>query len=242
MTKQISILDSKEEQNATELYSVLPTVKKVGRKDPKIELLNIDCLHFLKQCEDKQFDLAIVDPPYEIADNPSRHGGSGAGKLKNRMLNKSAKKFKEWDKKPTDEYWTELMRVSKNQIVWGGNYFDLPPTRGIICWDKVQPWENFSQIEYAWTSFSKPAKLYRFDNRTGGKIHPTQKPEELYKWLLDTYAEPNVKILDTHLGSGSIAIACWDYGFDLIGCEIDKEYFDNANNRLNNHKKQGLLF
>jgi len=207
-----------------------------------INITNEDNMELMSRYEDNYFDLAIVDPPYEIADNPSRHGGSGAGKLKNRMLNKSANKFKEWDKKPTDEYWIELMRVSKNQIVWGGNYFDLPPTRGIICWDKVQPWENFSQIEYAWTSFSKPAKLYRFDNRTGGKIHPTQKPVKLYEWLLMTYAKEGDKILDTHLGSGSIALACHNLGFDLTACELDTEYYNNALKRLKQHQQQLTMF
>jgi site-specific DNA-methyltransferase (adenine-specific) len=208
----------------------------------KIKLLNIDCLEFMKGCKEKQFDLAIVDPPYGIADNPSRHGGSGAGKLKNRALNKAAKKFKNWDIKPNDDYFKELFRISKNQIIWGGNYFYLPPTRGIIVWDKVQPWENFSQVELAWTNFDKPSSLFKFDNRTGNKIHPTQKPIELYKWLLDKYAKKGDKILDTHLGSGSIAIACHDYGFDLTGCEIDKEYFDKATQRINNHTKQQKLF
>ena len=208
----------------------------------KIELYNCDNMELMAKYPDNYFDLAIVDPPYEIADNPSRHGGSGAGKLKNRMLNKSAKKFKEWDKKPTDEYWTELMRVSKNQIIWGGNYFPLPPSRCYICWDKVQPWENFSQIELAWTSFDSPAQIFKFDNRTGDKIHPTQKPIKLYKYCLKKYAEESFKILDTHLGSMSIAIACHDYGFELVGCELDKEYYDKGIERVKNHVNQLKIF
>jgi len=201
---------------------------------------------------DKYFDLAIVDPPYGInatnigaTPNQRRSGlqrlNGGGGKLKNRVLN-TAKKI-EWDDAiPDQDYFNELFRVSKNQIIWGGNYFPLPPTRCVICWDKCQPWENFSQIELAWTSFDMPAPLFRFDNRTGGKIHPTQKPVALYKWLLDKYAKPNDKILDTHLGSGSIAIACHDYGFDLTACELDKEYFDKAMDRINNHVAQQKLF
>lgn len=149
----------------------------------------------------------------------------------------------DWDNAvPPQEYFDELFRVSKHQIIWGGNYFDLPPTRGIICWDKCQPWENFSQWEMAWTSFDTPASLFRFDNRTGDKIHPTQKPTALYKWLLNKYATQGMTILDTHIGSGSIAIACHDMGYTLVGCEIDKGYFDNMVKRVKTHQAQGVLF
>ena len=103
-------------------------------------------------------------------------------------MNQQAKKFTEWDKAPSHEFFEELKRVSKHQIIWGGNYFDLPPTRCFVCWDKVQPWENFSQVEYAWTSFDYPSKIFKYDNRTGGKIHPTQKPTELYRYLLSIFA------------------------------------------------------
>jgi len=208
----------------------------------KIQITNEDNMQLMARYSDNYFELAIVDPPYQIADNPSRHGGTGAGKLKNRKLNQSAKKFKGWDKKPDNKYFKELKRVSKNQIIWGGNYFDLPPTRCVICWDKCQPWENFSQWEMAWTSFDNPASLFKFDNRTGGKIHPTQKPVVLYKWLLDKYAKEGDKILDTHLGSGSIAIACHDYGFDLTACEKDKDYFNDGIKRVKNHVAQQKLF
>ena len=135
-----------------------------------------------------------------------------------------------------------LRRVSKNQIIWGGNYFDLPPTRGVIAWDKVQPWYTYSQWEMAWTSFDCPARLFKFDNRTGGKIHATQKPVQLYLWLLSNFANAGDRILDTHLGSGSIAVACHDMGFDLEGYEIDKEYFKGASKRLKDHQKQLRLF
>lgn len=199
-----------------------------------IKIYNGNCMQAMAKMRDNQFELAIVDPPYGL-DQKSTHG---RGKLKNRMLNKSAKKFLKWDKAPSKKYFTELFRVSKNQVIWGGNYFGLPPTRGIICWDKCQPWENFSQIEYAWTSFDKPAKLFKFDNRTGGKIHPTQKPVALYKWILKNYAKEGDKILDTHLGSGSITIACWDAKFDLMGYELDTEYYENACNRIDNHTRQ----
>ena len=112
--------------------------------------------------------------------------------------------------------------------MWGGNYFPLPPSRCVVVWDKVQPWENFSQIELGWTSFGSPAQLYRFDNRTGAKIHPTQKPVALYKWLLSRYAKPGDKILDTHGGSGSICIACHDLGYDLTWMELDADYYEAA--------------
>lgn len=205
-----------------------------------ITLHNKDCLEAMLEMADNQFDLAIVDPPYGIADNPSRHKGSG--RLKNRLLNLNADKFAQWDIPPTQQYFDELMRVSKNQIIWGGNYFDLPPTRCIICWDKKQPWPNFSQIEMAWTSFDNPAKIFRFDNRTKDKIHPTQKPIQLYKWILQNYAKDGDSILDTHLGSGSIAIACHDMGFDLTAYEIDEEYFAAAQQRLKKHQQQLKLF
>lgn len=195
---------------------------------------NMDCMKYMREIPDKFFELAVVDPPYGLgaatrgmggtAANRSRHSGSGT--LKNRVLNRTAKKFENWDIAPTQEYFEELFRVSRNQIVWGGNYFSLPPTRCVICWDKLQPWENFSQIEVAWTSFDFPAKLFRFDNRYGGKIHATQKPVELYVWIFKTFAKPGDKILDTHLGSGSSRIAAYWAGFDFFGCEIDEEYFE----------------
>jgi site-specific DNA-methyltransferase (adenine-specific) len=140
--------------------------------------------------------------------------------------------FAKWDVAPSQEYFNELFRISKNQIIWGGNYFDLPPTRCIIVWDKVQPWENFSQVEIAWTSFDYPAKLFKYDNRTGGKIHPTQKPIELYAWLLDNYANKGDKVFDPFLGSGSSRIAAYKKGFDFYACELDKEYYEAQEERF----------
>ena len=222
-----------------------------------------DCMLLMARYPDKYFELAIVDPPYGInavgmtMGSVKRKGvqytstaqklkgrlNTGSGKLKNRILNRS--NFN-WDNAiPTDDYFTELFRVSKNQIIFGGNYFKLPPTRGIICWDKLQPWDNFSQWEMAWTSFDKPAAKVSIST-TGGnnlekKIHPTQKPVALYKWLLAKYAKEGDKILDTHLGSGSIAIACHDYGFDLTACELDPDYYKSAINRINSHNSQLLI-
>ena len=204
----------------------------------KIELHNVDCLPFMKQCEDKQFDLAIVDPPYGIG--YSGRDGQKTIKYDNK---------KKWDNEtPTQEYFDELFRISKNQIIWGGNYFTdkLPISRCWICYDKKQPeFNSFGKFELAWASFDAiPLKFEFYPTHVtqGQRIHPTQKPIQLYKWLLDKYAKEGDKILDTHGGSMSIAIACHDYGFDLDICELDKDYFNQAIDRLNNHVKQQRLF
>ena len=167
----------------------------------------------------------------------------GRGKLKNRMLNNGG--VEKWDIKPNNEYFTELFRVSKNQIIWGGNYFGLKGSRGFVIWDKEQPFPNFSAAEYAWMSFQVVSKIFKLPaTRTGDeiKVHPTQKPVKLYKWLLDNYADKGSKILDTHLGSGSIAIACHDYKFDLTACEIDTDYYNSALKRLKIAQSQTKLF
>ncbi|MBR1654867.1 MAG: site-specific DNA-methyltransferase [Prevotella sp.] len=193
------------------------------------EVYNIDCLEYMRTLPDNAFQLAIADPPYGIREAGGQTGGSG--KLKGRIFNNGY--IDRWDKAPDQSFFEELFRISENQIIWGGNYFDLPPTRGIICWDKEQPWENFSQIEYAWTSFDTPAQLFRYDNRTGDKIHPTQKPVALYAWLLKKYAKPGDSIFDPMMGSQSSRIAAYKMGFDYAGCEIDKEYFDKGCERFN---------
>jgi site-specific DNA-methyltransferase (adenine-specific) len=184
---------------------------------------NIDCIEYMRTLPDKAFQLAIVDPPYGL----NRKSTKGAGKLKKRVLNTSDIS-KRWDIAPSKEYFDELRRVSENQIIWGGNYFDLPPCRCFICWDKCQPWPNFSQAEFAWTSFDKPAKMFRHTSRINGKWHPTTKPVELYAFLLRTFAKEGDRILDTHMGSQSSRIAAHKLGFDYVGCEIDKEYFDKG--------------
>ena len=197
------------------------------------EVYNCNCLEYMRSLPDKHFDLCIADPPYGMGNsrcNKSRH--SGNGKLANRVLNMNAEAFEKWDIAPSQEYFDELFRVSKHQIIWGGNYFNLTPTRGIICWDKCQPWENFSQWEMAWTSFDTPASLFRFDNRTGDKIHPTQKPIALYCWLLDKYAKSDYKIFDPYLGSGSSRIAAYKKGFDFYACELDKDYYEAQEERF----------
>ena len=208
------------------------------RKDPIINL-SLGCsLQAMREMKDNQYDIAIVDPPYGIE---TASAFQGSGKLKNRALNQD-KKIQRWDTAPSAEYFEHLFRVSKEQIIWGGNYFDLPPTRCVIAWDKVQPWENFSAWEMGWTSYNKPAPLFKFDNRRAGKIHPTQKPIALYKWCLEKFAKKGDRILDTHLGSGSIARACYDLGFDLDAWEIDAYYFEKTSKRFQEYSKQSKLF
>ena len=179
---------------------------------------------------DKFFDLAIVDPPYGIgiANSPRIVLDKG-------FLGKS------WDNQPPDEdYFKELKRVSKNQIIWGGNYFELPPTKGFVFWYKQNPAPSFADGEFAWTSFDRPAKcadLRYYGGINSGmfgasKIHPTQKPVALYQWLLENYAKPGQLILDTHVGSASSLIACESMGFDYVGFEIDPEYYAAAKNRM----------
>lgn len=221
---------------------------------------NMDCMEAMKNFQDKFFDLAIVDPPYGInADMMNMGSGArkdkdkygtavrlrgrlntGSGKLKDRILNKS---LFSWDNEiPSAEYFEELRRVSKNQVIWGGNYFPLPPTRCVLVWDKRQPWENFSQVEIAWTSFDKPAGLFSFSNTRSGKIHPTQKPVELYSWVLNRCAKEGDKILDTHAGSASSLIACYRAGYEAWGFEINSEYYEMAKERLEREKSQCSLF
>lgn len=204
---------------------------------PISEVYNMDCLEYMKSLPDKHFDLCIADPPYGInaanmANTKSARNRlqQGADKLKNRVLQTNKK---DWDfYPPNKEVFDEIFRISKNQIIWGGNYFNLPPTRCIICWDKVQPWNNFSQIEMAWTSFDFPAKLFKFDNRTNDKIHPTQKPTALYSWLIDVFAISGNKIFDPYLGNGSSRIAAYKKNFDFYACELDKEYFNAQEERF----------
>ena len=199
-----------------------------------IKLYNADCMEVMKTFKDKQFDLAIIDPPYGVDINSS---GTHF---------KEKYEVKDWDKAtPNDEYFKELKRVSKNQIIWGGNYFldRLGNCKCFIIWDKkIAEGMSFAMCEMAWTSFRNGAKIY---NRTAtqlNRIHPTQKPVQLYKWLLQNYAKEGDTILDTHFGSLSIGIACHDLGFDLTAIELDKDYYEMAKKRLINHQKQLTLF
>ena len=204
----------------------------------KIQITNEDNMLLMSRYPDNYFDLAIIDPPYGLMDKLVNGGAGRNGKFDK---NKDSVK---WDVLPTKEYFIELMRVSENQIIWGSNYFDLPPTRCNIIWDKMQEFTG-SDFELAWTSFDKASKAFRMSRveaYSQGKIHPTQKPVALYKWLLDKYAKQGDKILDTHLGSGSIAIACADYGFELTCCELDVDYYNKAIKRIKNHVGQQKLF
>jgi site-specific DNA-methyltransferase (adenine-specific) len=214
-----------------------------------ITLHNGDCMDGMKDMPDNAFDLAIVDPPYGIGDI-IRHS-KGGGQL---AENFNDGKDLEWNSKiPDKQYFCELSRVSTNQIIWGGNYFAhlMDPSRCWIAWDKKNGGSSFADIELAWTSFDRVAKIFRFRwsgmlqenmGRKERRIHPTQKPVELYKWLLKTYAKPGQTIIDTHLGSGSIAIACHDLKYDLVGYELDADYYASAVNRFKNHSAQLLLF
>ena len=202
----------------------------------KITVTNEDNMELMARYPDNYFDLAIVDPPYGIGASEMT---MGSGK------NKKYYKGKNWDNKtPNEKYFNELKRVSKNQIIWGGNYFNLPLTKSWIIWDKGIYWDcDFADGEMAWTSFERVLRIaqIRYKGFLGAdkqRIHPTQKPITLYKWILDKYAKQGDKILDTHLGSGSIAIACHDYGFELTACELDKEYYDTSYKRFKNHISQ----
>ena len=197
-------------------------------------------MELMARYPDNYFDIAIVDPPYGIL-NKTKRGGDHKFNMD---------EYSQWDVKPDDEYFNELFRVSKNQIIWGGNYFGQiwarsPYNKGFIIWDKNQPetLNNFSMAEMAWSSLDKPSKIFRFSVRKNrNKIHPTQKPIKLYKFLIDKFLNGGGRILDTHLGSGSIAIACHDYGIELTACEIDKKYFEDTVKRIKNHTSQLKLF
>ena len=214
----------------------------------KITITNEDNMLMMARYPDNYFDLAIVDPPYGI--NVSKTGNVGGRKLA-KVKNYGKK---DWDNSiPTKEYFKELQRVSKNQIIWGGNYMIeyLQNTPCFLIWDKNNT-GNFADAELAWTSFESSTRIFKYtwngmlQQKMGEfketRIHPTQKPADLYKWILDKYAKEGDKILDTHLGSGSIAIACHDYGFELTACELDKEYYDKAIERIINHTNQTKLF
>lgn len=204
------------------------------------EVFNIDCMEGMRKMKDKEFDLAICDPPYGIGyDGVRKSSGSHGGR--------KAHAFKGWDEMTPDEvYFSELFRVSKDQIIWGANYMTkyLPPSMGWIFWDKGQRICN-SDGELAYTSFERAlrvAEYNRVELQLEGTIHPTQKPVKLYKWILANYAKPGDKILDTHLGSGSSRIAAYDMGFDFWGYEIDKDYFEAGNKRFEQFKSQLKIF
>ena len=201
-----------------------------------INIYNQDCLEALKEMQDNQFDLAIVDPPYGLERFKASDGGNS------KKIKSFGDKNKNWNNiKPNKEFFNELFRVSKYQIIWGSNNFDLPTSEYFIIWQKSNALDfSFAMVEQAWTNVKKPAKLFvnLHVHNKDKRIHPTQKPVKLYEWLLMNYANEGDKILDTHLGSGSIALACHNLGYDLEGYELDKEYYDNALKRIKNHQAQ----
>ena len=200
-----------------------------------LTITNEDCMELMKRYPDNHFELAIVDPPYGL--DRFKSGGS--------HINKYGDEKRKWNnEKPSKEYWKELMRVSKNHIIWGGNNFELPTSEYFIVWQKGNAIDfSFAMVEQAWTNIKKPAKLFKWfhSNEKLKRIHPTQKPVELYKWLLKNYAKEGDKILDTHLGSGSSAIACYYMGFDLTACELDEDYYKEAVQRIEDQTKQQVL-
>jgi site-specific DNA-methyltransferase (adenine-specific) len=205
----------------------------------KIELTNEDNMALMSRYPDNYFELAIVDPPYGKKPTRDNKGSGGFNNSKN-----YDNKADIWDVRPTKEYFDELFRVSKNQIIWGANYLieDLYSSNGWIVWDKKNGDNIFADFELAFYSFSSRARIFKLHTDKFNRFHPTQKPVALYKWLLDKYAKDGDKILDTHLGSGSIAIACHEYGFELTACELDTEYFEKAVERIKNHVAQQKLF
>lgn len=198
---------------------------------------NMDCMEYMRSLPDKAFDLAVVDPPYGIGINHNMGRRKGDKPSEYKKVT--------WDSKPPEkEYFDELFRVSKNQIVWGANYFQMPPTKCFIVWRKPQISEDvsFSMVEYAWASFDQTAKEWIGMSAEADRIHPTQKPVALYSWIFSRYAKQGDKILDTHLGSGSSRISAYDAGLDFVGCEIDPDYFKAQEERYQAHIAQLNLF
>ena len=206
-----------------------------------INLHHTDCMEYMAGLPDKAYDLAIVDPPYGISI-------IGQFNKSDTFKTSTSKSSSEWDNSiPPPEYFSELMRVSADHIIWGGNYFldHLGKSNGFVIWDKMNGTNPMADAELAWTSFERASRMFRMHHFSAGydkKIHPTQKPVALYRWLLKNYAKPGQRILDTHGGSMSIAIACDIEGFDLDLCELDKDYFEAGRKRLEQHQAQPRLF
>ena len=241
MNKEQNIIESTNAglstKPAIDGYTVLPAV-------PSSEVYLEDCVTALKRYADNHFDLAIVDPPYGINASKGTWGSSNKGKVTDYGK-------KDWDKAiPTEEYFLELQRVSKNQVIWGGNYFGLQPSSCWLVWDKLNS-ADFADCELAWSSFESAVR--KFTYRWNGmlqqnmkdkeiRIHPTQKPVALYEWILSKYAKEGDLILDTHLGSGSSRIAAYKGRFNFVGFEIDQEYYEKQEKRFNDFKSQLRLF
>lgn len=223
------------------------------------EAYNVDCMEYMRTLPDNAFDLAVVDPPYGIGLLSMTYTKGEEPRLYGQQATKRRdyRKQSQWDVKPPKEYFDELFRVSKKQIVWGGNYFTdvLPPSKGFLVWDKRGDdamTNSFADCELAWISKGMGvARIFRYvwNGMIQGnmkdkedRFHPTQKPVALYRWIYQHYAKEGDKILDTHLGSGSSRIAAYDVGLDFVGCEIDKEYFDKQEERFAAHTAQQSLF
>ena len=218
-----------------------------NERGPRSEALNMDCMEYMRTLPDKAFDLAVVDPMYGIGEN-----GAKSGSRSNLAKGTDYKPVD--DTPPSAEYFRELFRVSREQIIWGANHFVAEFARSSSCWlvwDKLNGENNFADCKLAWTSFGGAVRLFCF--RWAGmlqgnmrdkevRIHPTQKPVALYAWIFSRYAKPGDRILDTHLGSGSSRIAAWDAGLDFVGCEIDKDYFEAQERRFQAHAAQLNLF
>lgn len=212
-------------------------------------IMNIDCMEYMKTLPDKFFDLAIVDPPYGIGMDRGKIGIDGTAKANNYLK-------KDWDGfAPTHEYFNELTRVSKNQIIWGANHFadalPCPKSPCWIVWDKEKVGGLFADSELAWTSFKTAVRNFKYQwhgmlqgdmKNKEARIHPTQKPVKLYEWILTNYAKPGQTIFDSHMGSGSSAIACNNLGFEYVGCELDEDYYNAACERIAKHAQQERLF
>jgi site-specific DNA-methyltransferase (adenine-specific) len=217
----------------------------------KIRITNEDNMALMSRYPDNEFDLAIVDPPYDFSIGDKTNFYVSQGKYNKTQETRPKGGFKiggnymdSIQKAPDKTYFKELQRISKNQIIFGGNYFTdiLKPTTCWIVWDKMNGENYFGDFEMAWTSFGKANRMFKKVVHEPNRIHPTQKPVALYKWILDKYAKPNDKILDTHGGSMSIAIACHDYDFELTLCELDEEYYKKGIERIKNHVSQQRLF
>jgi site-specific DNA-methyltransferase (adenine-specific) len=215
-----------------------PVVGSSFSGSPISEVYLMDCVEGMKHYPDKYFDLACIDPPYGIG-----HSLLSGEKRGSKFVR--TERHVDWDILPTNDFWIELFRVSKNQVVFGANYFFeyLPNTRGFVCWDKNQAMPTLSACELVWTSFDKPAKIMKKSSTDLERFHPTQKPIYVYKYMFEyCRTQEGDKIIDTHLGSGSIAIAAHDYKYELTACELDKEYYDKAIQRITNHTNQQKLF
>ena len=205
-------------------------------KTENLDIRDMDCMDLMREYPDNHFDLAVVDPPYGIK---KRLVSGGLTEKRKSKFHRNLDSVR-WDIKPDADYFVELFRVSQHQVIWGSNYFNLPPTRCNLIWDKMQKFTG-SDFELAWTSFNKASKAFRMSRVEAygnGKIHPTQKPVKLYDWIFVNYAEIGMKILDTHMGSGSIAIAAHYAGMHLTACELDKDYFDAACERIERETRQ----